>query len=297
MVQPRYETAPQVAERIGKGFMNAASSYSDVKGKQERESMISSELNSALEGVGEGMSDIQRAKLIAKQKTPEVRDELSKLLKNTNPSVRDKIAPEGLFANIVKRQLGGSPSPEALKRAEQIYASGSEYMQSGLGPVQSFNRAREDVDKQAEAQKKAKKELKAVKGKSFFGSNEKEDQHKINRLRKSKILSDDEIFGALTGLGYSPEDVESKFGIKMSDEMLDELSSQQEQEPEQPQMQGQQTSQAQQPQMQQAQGQPQRQRWDPKNPEHQQRALQILQEAKGDRQLANQALAQEFDRQ
>jgi hypothetical protein len=64
-------------------------------------------------------------------------------------------------------------------------------------------------------------------------------------------------------------------------------------------MQGQQQQQMQQaPQgMQQPQsGQPARQRWNPQDPAHQQRALQILQQANGDRGLANQALMQEFER-
>lgn len=63
-------------------------------------------------------------------------------------------------------------------------------------------------------------------------------------------------------------------------------------------MRGQPTTPSEAPQMQQSiqATQPTRQKWNPQNPQHQARALQILEQTKGDRALANQALAQEFDR-
>ena len=46
----------------------------------------------------------------------------------------------------------------------------------------------------------------------------------------------------------------------------------------------------------QPQGQFQRQRWNPQDPAHQQRSLEILEASNGDRALANQQLSQEFER-
>jgi len=176
-------------------------------------------------------------------------------MKAFSPIIREKarseqpLSSEKLFTGLVKKTLGSHPSKDAVKKAEKIFAHGGELMKQGLDPLQAFNQAVES-----------------------FGQ-ENPDVAKVRKLKKTKILSDDEIASALITKGYSPLELRDQFGLEMSDELLDQMSEQ-----------------AQPP-----QAQPQRMRWNPQDPAHQQRAMQILQQV-GDRAKANQILQQEFER-
>lgn len=297
---------------FGKALGDAVGSYYEAKEKQQKRERknqhlldVNSELSKALENYDENMSAADTIRLIGQQKHPETRDQLTNLLKTFHEKKQqNQFSPQKLFSDIVRKHVGNSPSQSDIRKSEEIFAYGSDLLEQGVEPIKAFNMATQAFNKKQEANE----ELKSVKRKSFFGTNEKEDAQKIARLRKSKILSDDEIFAALTGLGFSPEDVESKFGVRMSDEMLDELGSDQEvsqsQAGNQPQVTDQDIGgQANEQAIADNQGAPQamapsapKQPWNPKDPNHIARAQEILKSTGGDRAKTNQILSQEFQR-
>lgn len=232
------QVLPQLRTRdYGAGLREALSSagqyYANAKSEQKKQEKqekhlldVNSELSKALESHDlENMSDIDKIKFIGKQKHPEVRDTLTSLLKTFHDrKIENTLSPQKLFSDIVRKHLGNSPSPSDVQKAEQIYSAGQGFLEQGLDPIKAFNAATEAFN----LKQSSKKELKNLKGKSYFGSNEKEDLKKIEKLRKSGILSDEEISDALALLGYEPDEIESKFGLQVSDDMLDHLLSKQE---------------------------------------------------------------------
>lgn len=221
----KHSTRHAIAQGLVSGLHNFLSGLEQRQSEQrklEEQEAVDRELSDALAKMPEGLSPLQQAQYFANLRTP-VREQAVGLMQHMpkQQSPREQIAPQQLFTNIVKKTLGNNPSEESVARAEQIMQYGGQFLSEGASPVEAYNKSRQLVAGREEAQNILQKQ---VVGPSIFSAdkNLKNDISKIKKLKKTGIISDDEIAASIIQKGYGPGDLK-QFGLDISPELAEEL--------------------------------------------------------------------------
>lgn len=252
-----------IAQGIMSGLENFALAYATGK-QRERDVQIFQELED------ENLSPVQRA-----QKASQLSDSSQKV-----------------FLQSMKIQERIEARQETAQRnAEQQALKEDREQRLGIKDLQGTYQMRLKSLKDAFNESTSKKERDAIS--TERSSLNKELGVNIKRLREGKAP----IFHHLDPQDMAEYMTQSSPAASMNMNQMGGGEEAQQFSQQQPQrisntseMQGQMAQQPQQAQ------QHARQQWNPQNPAHQQRAMQILEQAQGNRELANQALSQEFQR-